>query len=33
MQGNILPPIGDYSSVAGNVEISSQKRSVGLDIV
>lgn len=34
MQGNILPaPISGCSSVAGNVEISSQKRSVGLDIV
>ena len=34
MQGNILPaPISGCSSVAGNVELSSQKRSVGLDIV
>lgn len=34
MQGNILPlPISSCNSVAGNVEISSQKWSVGLDIV
>lgn len=34
MQGNILPPpINGNDSCSGNVEISSQKRSVGLDIV
>lgn len=34
MQGYILPPpINGNDSCSGNVEISSQKRSVGLDIV
>lgn len=33
MQGNILPSISGNDSCSGNVEISSQKRSVGLDIV